>query len=109
MNRKQVLGIAALSLLSAVACAQTVSPEQWVGTPDAGPVAVSRTTVVAERNLWIRAGLVDTGDDAYMDPTYGRRLAHYTRMRHGPEFVAEMRRIESRPSRTTAMNTVVGR
>jgi hypothetical protein len=136
MNRKQVLGMAALSLLSAVASAQTVPAEQWVGPPitfnstqsraevtagyfaspskapqelrvgpaDAGPGAVSRITVLAERNLWIRAGLATTSDNAYMLPGYAQRVENYTRMRNGPEFVAEMSRLESGKGKTTAMN-----
>ena len=140
MNHKQVLGMAALSLLSAVASAQTVPAEQWVGAPigftstqsradvtagyfaspskapqelrvgpaDAGPGAVSRTTVLAERNLWIRAGLNTVGDHAYMEPGYAQRMESYTRMRNGPEFMAEVNRLESGKSKTTAMNTATG-
>jgi hypothetical protein len=137
MNRKQILSIAALSLLSAAASAQTVPAEQWVGAPiafsssqsraevtagyfaspssapqelrvgpaDAGPGAESRAMVAADRNLWIRAGLAGTSDYAYMEPGYAQRVANYTRMRNGPEFVAEVSRIESRGAKTTAMNT----
>ncbi|HSV58950.1 MAG TPA: hypothetical protein VLJ19_08645 [Variovorax sp.] len=140
MNRKQVLGMAALSLLSAVASAQTVPAEQWVGPPitftssqsraevtagyyaspsrapqelrvgpaDAGPGAVDRTTVLAERNLWIRAGLASPSDYAYMQPGYAQRMENYTRMRNGPEFVAEVNRLESGKAKTTAMNTATG-
>jgi hypothetical protein len=129
MNRKQVLGIAALSLMAAVASAQTVPAEQWVGpvtpfvstmsraavtgaviaagpssTPqelrvgpaDVGPGAVSRSAVAADRNLWMRAGLGLTGEADYMsNPAYAQRLAAYTRMRNGPEYTAEITRIES--------------
>jgi len=136
MNRKQVLGIATLSLLSAVASAQTVPAEQWVGpvvpfvstqsraqvsaayvaagpssTPqelrvgpaDAGPGAVSRSAVAADRNLWMRAGLGLTGEGDYMsNPAYAQRMANYTRMRNGPEYTAEVSRIESGKSSRTA-------
>ena len=136
MNRKQVLGIAALTL-SAVApvSAQTIPAEQWVGAPttfsssqsradvtagyyaspsrapqelrvgpaDAGPGAVDRTTVAADRNLWLRAGLGNYGEYADMDPLRAQRMATYTRMRNGPEFMAELNRIEGAKSRTTAM------
>ncbi len=140
MNRKQVLGIAAMTLsafASAVVSAQTVPAEQWVGPPitftssqsraevtagyfaspsrapqelrvgpaDAGPGAVDRATVAADRNLWLRAGLGGYGDNAYMHPGYAQRVAEYTRMRNGPEFMAELSRIESAKSRSTAMNT----
>lgn len=137
MNRKQVLGIAAvtLSALASVAGAQTVPAEQWVGAPitftstqsraevtagyfaspstapqelrvgpaDAGPGAVDRATVAAERNLWLRAGLGNYGDYAEMDPQYGKRLANYNRMRSGPEFLAELNRVGGAKSQTAAM------
>lgn len=138
MIRKQVLGIAALTLsaVASVATAQTVPAEQWVGAPttftssqsraevtagyfaspsrapqelrvgpaDAGPGAVDRATVAADRNLWLRAGLGSYGEYAYMDPMYAQRMANYTRMRNGPEFTAELNRIEGARSRSAAMN-----
>jgi|APAra7269097451_1048561.scaffolds.fasta_scaffold66495_1 hypothetical protein len=78
--------------------------ELRVGPADAGPGAMDRATVAAERNLWLRAGLGNTGDNAYMDPQYNKRLNDYARMRSGPEFMAEMNRIEGARSRTTAMS-----
>ena len=138
MNRKQVLGIAALTLsaVASVASAQTIPAEQWVGAPttftssqtraevtagyyaspsrapqelrvgpaDAGPGAVNRATVAAERNLWLRAGLGSYGEYAYMDPMYAQRMANYTRMRNGPEFTAELSHIGGAKSRSTAMS-----
>lgn len=137
MNRKQILGVAALALsaVATVASAQTVPAEQWVGAPitftstqsraevtagyfaspskapqelrvgpaDVGPGAMDRATVAAERNLWLRAGLNNYGEYAEMDPQYSKRLANYTRMRNGPEFLAEMNRIEGAKSHNTAM------
>ncbi|MDM0115408.1 hypothetical protein QTI66_24880 [Variovorax sp. J22R133] len=140
MNRKQVLGIVALSLSAAVASAQTVPAEQWVGPPitftstqsraavtaayvaagpatapqelrvgpaDAGPGAVSRVEVAADRNLWMRAGLGLTNDYDGMsgNPGYAQRMANYTRMRNGPEYMAEVNRIESGRSSKTAMSS----
>ena len=82
------------------------SPQELrVGPADAGPGAVDRATVAAERNLWLRAGLNNYGEYAYMDPMYSQRLANYNRMRSGPEFMAELNRIESGKSRSTAMNS----
>lgn len=139
MNRKQVLGMAALTLsafASSYAVAQTVPAEQWVGpaitfqssqsraevtagyyaSPQTAPQelrvgpadaptgAMSRTAVAADRNLWLRAGLGNYGDNAYMDPQYDKRLADYARMRSGPEYMAELNRIEGARSRTTAMS-----
>ena len=138
MNCKHVLGIAALTLLSAAAssvCAQTIPAEEWVGGPihftstqsraevtagyfaspsrapqelrvgpaDAGPGAADRAMVAADLSLWLRAGLANYGDYAYMDPLYSQRMANYTRMRSGPEFTAELHRIEDARSHSTAM------
>ena len=137
MNRKQVLGILALSLSAAAASAQTVPGEQWVGATitfqstqsraavtaaylaagpatapgelrvgpaDAGPGAVSRVEVAADRNLWMRAGLGQTNDeDMLANPGYAQRMANYTRMRNGPEYMAEVSRIEGARASKTAM------
>lgn len=83
----------------------TAPQELRVGPADAGPGAVDRATVAAERNLWLRAGLGNYGEYAYMDPMYAQRLANYNRMRVGPEFTAELNRIEAGKTRTTAMNS----
>lgn len=137
MNRKQVLGIAVLTLSAAASVsAQTVPAEQWVGAPitftsmqtraevtagyyaspstapqelrvgpaDIGPGAMDRATVAADRNLWLRAGLGSYGEYAEMDPMYAKRMANYSRMRNGPEFTAELNRIEGAKSHTTAMS-----
>ena len=78
--------------------------ELRVGPADAGPGAVDRATVAADRNLWLRAGLGNYGEYADMDPLHAQRMANYTRMRNGPEFMAELNRIEGARSRTTAMS-----
>ena len=78
--------------------------ERPVGPADAGPGAVDRATVAADRNLWLRAGLGNYGEYADMDPLHAQRMANYTRMRNGPEFMAELNRIEGARSRTTAMS-----
>ena len=78
--------------------------ELRVGPADAGPGAANRAMVAADRNLWLRAGLGNAGDNAYMDPQYNKRLNDYARMRNGPEFMAELNRIEGAKSRTTAMS-----
>ncbi|MBS0453149.1 MAG: hypothetical protein JSS14_17780 [Proteobacteria bacterium] len=138
MNRTHVLRIAALALSAAASSsvfAQTISAEEWVGSPihftstqsraevtagyfaspsrapqelrvgpaDAGPGAMDRATVAADRNLWLRAGLASYGEYAEMDPQYSKRMANYMRMRSGPEFTAELNRIEGARSRSTAM------
>ena len=78
--------------------------ELRVGPADAGPGAMDRATVAADRNLWLRAGLGSYGEYADMDPLHAQRMANYTRMRNGPEFTAELSRIEGARSRSTAMN-----
>jgi hypothetical protein len=140
MNRKQVLGIAALALSAATVSAQTIPAEQWVGPPitftssqsraqvtagyfaspatapqelrvgpaDVGPGAVDRATVAADRNLYLRAGLGRYGDFAEMQPDYARRMADYTRMRNGPEFTAELNRVNDGRSRTASMKSTAG-
>jgi len=77
--------------------------ELRVGPADAGPGAMDRATVAADRNLWLRAGLGSYGEYADMDPLHAQRMANYTRMRNGPEFTAELSRIEGARSRSTAM------
>lgn len=78
--------------------------ELRVGPADAGPGAMDRATVAADRNLWLRAGLGSYGEYADMDPLYAQRMANYTRMRNGPEFTAELNRIEGARSRHMAMH-----
>ena len=62
----------------------------------------TRAEVQADLNLWNRAGLgqANAGDrtpDA--DPAYEARVAEYRRLRSGPEFVAEVRRLGGDVSR----------
>ncbi|VTU28735.1 hypothetical protein H6CHR_03051 [Variovorax sp. PBL-H6] len=142
MNTK-VLVIFAVTFAGAVS-AQTVPPEQWVGSPipsasflsrsavvadyvatapaeartpqefrvgppDAQPGGLSRAEAVADLNLWLRSGL---GQSAYrddFDPAHGHyraQVAIYQRLRHGPEFTAEVARIQgSGAFATTAQAT----
>lgn len=83
----------------------TAAQELRVGPADAGPGAIDRATVAADLNLWLRAGLGSYGEYADMDPMHAQRMANYTRMRNGPQFTAELSRIEGARSRSTAMNT----
>lgn len=99
-NTKNLIAIAALAAASFAGSASAAqqSQENWVG---AEPVAVgtplTRAEVVADLNLWNRAGLNDynTGDNGrYADAGYARRLATYQRLRSGPEYLAEVQRVE---------------
>ncbi|MEJ8827203.1 hypothetical protein WKW80_35350 [Variovorax humicola] len=81
--------------------AQTQAPaQQWVGsTVSAGLTvgAVRRSEVLADFNLFERAGLRDYPPRAYYDPLSletKRRVTSYRRMREGPEFLVEVARIE---------------
>ncbi|MDR6537650.1 hypothetical protein J2739_003431 [Variovorax soli] len=130
MNTK-VLALFAVTFAGVVS-AQTVPPEQWVGTPvpsistlsrsavmadymasapadartpqefrvgppDAQSGGLTRAEAVADLNLWLRSGL---GQSAYredFDPlrgSYRAQVAMYQRLRHGPEFTAEVARIQ---------------
>ncbi|RZL86488.1 MAG: hypothetical protein EOP82_29830 [Variovorax sp.] len=75
------------------------APQEFrVGPADASTGAVSRAEVAADRNLWIRSGLSQATYGDNFDPTsasYRAKLATYQRMRHGPEFTAEVQRVKS--------------
>lgn len=97
-NAKTLIAIATLAAATfAGAASATPINEQWGGDePVAQGPALSRAEVQADLNLWNRAGLgqanySDRTPDA--DPTYEARLAEYRRLRSGPEFVAEVRRL----------------
>jgi hypothetical protein len=102
---KALIAIAAVVAATFAGAASAATPidEQWGGDePVAQGPALSRAEVQADLNLWNRAGLgqVNAGDrtpDA--DPTYQARVAEYQRLRSGPEFVAEVRRLGGEVSR----------
>ena len=58
---------------------------------------MSRAETVADLNLWLRSGL---GQSAYRDDfdpargSYRAQVAMYQRLRHGPEFTAEIARVQ---------------
>lgn len=99
-NTKPLIAIAALAAASftGAASAAQQSPENWVGAePVVTGKPLTRAEVVADLNLWNRAGLSDynTGDNGrYADAGYARRLATYQRLRSGPEYLAEVQRLE---------------
>lgn len=74
--------------------------EQWVGSQASAVIAagsLSRAEVVADLNLWRRAGLesaalADTVDSA--NPRYVQQLAAYTRARHSSVYTAEVQRVQ---------------
>lgn len=102
---KTLIAIATVAAATFAGAASAGTPinEQWGGdeTVAQGP-ALSRAEVQADLNLWNRAGLgqANAGDrtpDA--DPAYEARVAEYRRLRSGPEFVAEVRRLGGDVSR----------
>ena len=98
-------------MASAPADART--PQEFrVGPPDAQPGGLSRAEAVADLNLWLRSGL---GQSAYRDDfdpmrgTYRAQVAMYQRLRHGPEFTAEVARVQGTGSgfATTAQSAAL--
>ncbi|WP_311223363.1 MULTISPECIES: hypothetical protein [unclassified Acidovorax] len=107
MNSKHLIAAATLAIAATGASAAgsmsgaPVNQEVWAGPTPVAMVSdtsrqVSRAEVQADWNLWQMAGLgqyqVGEGSPA-ADPLYAQRLAEYQRMRSGPEYVAEVRRL----------------
>ncbi len=91
-NRKHLIAIATIAFAGATAAtAAPVSQEEWAGP---APVAsqysqqpLSRAEVIADANLWRRAGLdkFQMGERSLAsDPVYQERFAEYQRLRSGP-------------------------
>lgn len=65
---------------------------------------ITRAEVRADLAMWQRAGLpelVDTERYDLLSPDVQRRLAEYTRLRRGPEYLAELRRLQPAEARDT--------
>lgn len=63
-----------------------------------GTTGLSRAEVIADTNLWIRAGVDKYVEQAqyHIDNTqYERALAEYHRLRNGPAYAAEVARVEA--------------
>ncbi len=112
MNRKHLIAAATLAFAATGAAvagpmgSANVSQEVWAGPAPAPIVSVTNrpisvAEVMADWNLWQRAGLgryqVGEGSPAN-DPMYAQRLAEYQRLRSGPAYVAEVRRLGGEPS-----------
>lgn len=89
---------AAVKADQAASAALAQAPQELrVGPGDAGPGAVSRAEIKADLNLWIKSGLVQVANQDSFDPSnpaYRRQMETYQRLRNGPEFVAEVQRVE---------------
>lgn len=98
-NTRTLIAIAAIAAASfaGTASAAAHSQEDWFGAePVAQGQTLSRAEVQADLNLWNRAGLgnYNSGDNNHVaDASYGRKVAQYRRLRSGPEYVAEVRRL----------------
>ncbi|WP_019703127.1 DUF4148 domain-containing protein [Paracidovorax oryzae] len=111
MNRKHLIAIATIAFAGATAAtAAPMSQEEWAGpTPVAAQSShqpLSRAEVIADANLWHRAGLdkYQVGERSpASDPMYQERLAEYQRLRSGPEYVAEVRRLGGDVSAVASM------
>jgi len=83
------------------------APQAWVGTLASANIAtgaLKRSEVVADTNLALRAGLGNYTTRIYYEPfsaEEARRTVQYFRMRSGPEYVAEVARLESGGLRLT--------
>lgn len=102
-NTYKPVAIAAIAAAAwaGAAFAAIPSQEEWFGMEPMTQqgAAMTRAEVLADLNLWSRAGLRDyqMGESTYAgDPAYERRLAEYHRMRDGPEFQAEVSRLSMR-------------
>lgn len=85
----------------AAATEQSHSPEDYVGLLPAAQSQRQRAEVQAELALWNRAGLSLGGDSQEVgSPDYAQRLAVYQNLRSGPEYLAELSRLQ--PSSTVA-------
>lgn len=101
MNCKHLIAATAIAITGiGAASAQPISREDWAGpipvTAQVTQQPMSRIEVQADSNLWKAAGL---GNYSYgnrspsSDPMYQQRLAEYQRLRSGPAYVNEIRRL----------------
>jgi len=78
--------------------------ELRVGPADPVTGAMSRAEVAADTSLWIRSGMSQVANRDSFDPSspaYRAQMAAYQRMRSGPEFMAEVQRLQgARPQQT---------
>jgi len=98
---KSLIALVALAA-AGLASAEVHSPENYFGELPTFRSTLSRAEVQADLNLWVRAGLpTSQGENAEaVDPQYTQHLALYQRLRSGPEFKAEVARLQG--SHTTA-------
>lgn len=111
-NTRKFLALTAIvvaAFAGTTASADTLSPQSSVvPAPAVQGLGLSRAEVLADTHLWVRAGLADYGlgelNEAHYDrdPVYAARLAEYRRLRSGPEYQAEVRRLGGQVSAQSA-------
>jgi hypothetical protein len=81
-------------------------PQEFrVGPADPPTGAESRAEIAADLSLWIKSGMSQVANRDSFDPAapaYRMQMASYERMRNGPEFMAEVQRIQGMRMATTA-------
>ena len=79
--------------------------ELRVGPADTAPDAMSRAEVAADTSLWIRSGMSQVANRDSFDPSspaYRAQMAAYQRMRSGPQYMAEVQRLQGARMQQTA-------
>lgn len=104
MNGKHIVGKYVVALVSLVAAGTVLAQDATPQAPTTGQL--SRAEVIADLNLWKRVGLqayTNRGDSyEFFNPAYERALAEYQRLRNGPEYLAEVRRVANERGETLA-------
>ena len=100
MKAKLLLSLAALAASTA-----SIAQEGTVRLADSEERPKTRAEVRADLAMWQRAGLGSLYDrDAYnpFDLEIQRRMAEYRRLRNGPEYLAELQRLQGGEQERTA-------
>lgn len=85
------------SLLLATALPQAHAQE-YLPTPSSSSSQLSRAEVIADLNLWQRAGVdryVETQQYGLETSEYQKAFAEYQRLRNGPAFAQEVARVKA--------------
>lgn len=95
MHTKALLAIATVFAANAAFAAVPFQGEGMSAPAETRSVA-SRAEVLADLAMWQRAGLdqFNVGDVRF-DPQYEAKIAQYQRLRHGPEYLAELSRLQA--------------
>lgn len=103
MNGKHMVGKYVVALVSLAAAGTVLAQDSTAVAPTTSKL--TRAEVIADLSLWKRAGLqAYQGGESHdtFSPAYERSLAEYQRLRNGPEYLAEVRRIANERGETLA-------